>query len=273
MLTLDIGPLALASQHVLLLGSLLLASVVGWWVGRRQGCNPERQLFRLLLLGLLVARLAFVLVYAEFYREAPWRVLDIRDGGFLVWPGLLAALALGAWYLWRDAGLRRPLATAMALGLACWLGASAVLQALQQGTRLPDLALQDLQGRAVSLQDFAGKPLVVNLWASWCPPCRREMPVLAAAQRDEPDMTFLFVNQGESAAQVAAFLAAEPGLENVLLDTGSQLGGRVGSRALPSTLFYDAQGRQLGSHLGELSRASLAHALTLLRRDENPPVR
>ncbi len=274
MLTLDIGPLALATNHLLLLGSLLLATLAGWWSGRRQGCNPERQLFRLLLLGLLVARLAFVLVYAEFYRAAPWRVLDIRDGGFLAWPGLLAALALGVWYLWRDARLRRPLATAMALGLACWLGGSAVLQALQQGTRLPDLALQDLQGRAVNLQDFAGKPLVVNLWASWCPPCRREMPVLAAAQRDEPGMTFLFVNQGESTAQVAAFLDAEaPGLGNVLLDAGNRLGEQVGSRALPSTLFYAADGRQLGSHLGELSAASLAHALTLLRDGESPEPR
>jgi thiol-disulfide isomerase/thioredoxin len=250
MLTLDIGPLALATHHLLLLGSLLLAILAGWWSGRRQGCNPERQLFRLLLLGLLVARLAFVLVYLD------------------------AALALGAWYLWRDAGLRRPLATAMAIGLACWLGASAVLQALQQGTRLPDLALQDMQGRTVNLQDFAGKPLVVNLWASWCPPCRREMPVLAAAQRDEPGMTFLFVNQGESAAQVAAFLGKEaPGLDNVLLDAGNRLGEQVGSRALPSTLFYDAVGRQLGSHLGELSAASLAHALTLLRDGESPDQR
>lgn len=136
MLTLDIGPLALATNHLLLLGSLLLATLAGWWSGRRQGCNPERQLFRLLLLGLLVARLAFVLVYAELYRAAPWRVLDIRDGGFLAWPGLLAALALGAWYLWRDARLRRPLATAMALGLA-WPAGWAAARCCRPCSRAP----------------------------------------------------------------------------------------------------------------------------------------
>ena len=57
MLTVNIGPLALAVPHVLLLGSLLLATLTGWWVGRRSECNPERQLFRLLLVALLVALL------------------------------------------------------------------------------------------------------------------------------------------------------------------------------------------------------------------------
>ena len=55
MLTLNIGPLTLAMPHVILLGSLLLASLVGWRVGRRSGRNPERQLFRLLLVAVLVA--------------------------------------------------------------------------------------------------------------------------------------------------------------------------------------------------------------------------
>ena len=53
MLTLDVGPLALGVSHVLLFGSLLLATLVGWLIGRRHGCNPESQLFRMLMLGLL----------------------------------------------------------------------------------------------------------------------------------------------------------------------------------------------------------------------------
>lgn len=266
MLTLDIGPLALSTSHLLLLGSLLLATLVGWWSGRRLGCNPERQLFRQLLLGLLVARLAFVLSYAEFYREAPWQVLDIRDGGFIAWPGVLAALALGAWYLWRDARLRRPLGVAMAFGLSLWLGGSLLLHALERGTQLSDLQLQDAQGRTVNLRDYAGQPLVVNLWATWCPPCRREMPVLAQAQQREAGIRVLFVNQGESVGEVEAYLASQNlELQHVLLDAQVRLGQLVGSRALPTTLFYDAQGRQVGSHLGELSHASLQRALAALR--------
>jgi len=265
MLTIDVGPLALAVPHVLLLVSLLLAMLTGWWVGRRSERNPEQQLFRLLLVALLVARLAFVLAYFEHFRDEPWRVIDIRDGGFIAWPGVLVTILLGAWLAWREGSLRKPLGSAMVVGVLSWGLGTFALHAFEHGTRLPEMGLRDHQGQSVALQDFVGKPLVVNLWATWCPPCRREMPVLAEAQRTESDVTFLFVNQGEGERVIADFLDTEGlGLENVLLDTGGRLGQHVGSTALPTTLFYDAEGRQVGSHLGELSRASLARALERL---------
>lgn len=271
MLTINLGPLALAVPHVLMLVSLFLAMLTGWWVGRRSERNPEQQLFRLLLVALLVARLAFVLVYVEHFREEPWRVIDIRDGGFIAWPGLLVAVLLGIWLAWRDSGLRTPLGAAMLVGVLSWGFGAFALHAFEQGTKLPDMGFRDSQGQSVALHDFVGKPLVVNLWATWCPPCRREMPVLAEAQRNEPDVTFLFVNQGEGERLIADFLEAEGlGLENVLLDTGGRLGQHLGSAALPTTLFYDAEGRQVGSHLGELSRASLARALEQLEVNNQP---
>jgi thiol-disulfide isomerase/thioredoxin len=269
MMTVNIGPLALSTAHALLLISLLLATLTGWYVGRRNAVNPEKQLFRLLLLALLVARLAFITVYAEHYREQPWQALDIRDGGFIAWPGVLAALLLGAWQAWRTQPLRKPLACALAVGVFSWGLGSLTLHGLEQGTRLPSLSFRDNNGATVALQDYVGKPLVVNLWATWCPPCRREMPVLAEAQRQHPELTILFVNQGEGQGVVNQYLAAEAlGLHNVLLDNGGRLGQHVGSMALPSTLFYNAEGRQVGSHLGELSRASLARALETLKKDQ-----
>ncbi len=268
MLTMNIGPLALAVPHVLLLGSLLLATLSGWWVGRRSACNPERQLFRLLLVALLVARLAFVIAYFEHYRGTWWRLIDIRDGGFIAWPGVLAALALGASWCWRERALRKPLGIALAVGVASWGLGSLAWHSFEQGTRLPNMALRDSQGRPVALEAYVGQPLVINLWATWCPPCRREMPVLAEAQARERDTLFLFVNQGEGEGEINRFLQAmDLGLENVLLDGGGRLGQHVGSRALPTTLFYDAEGRQVGSHLGELSHASLARALAKLKED------
>ena len=108
--------------------------------------------------------------------------------------------------------------------------------------------------------------MVVNLWASWCPPCRREMPVLAAAQQRETGVMFVFANQGEDAATAQRYLGDSAlHLANVLLDSGTELGRTVGSTALPTTLFYDAGGRLVDTHLGELSAASLASKLNQLR--------
>ncbi len=268
MLTVNVGPLALAVPHVLLLVSLFLSMLTGWWVGRRSHRNPEQQLFRLFLIALVVARLSFVLTYVEYFRDEPWRVIDIRDGGFVAWPGILVAVLVGVWHAWRDGTLRKPLGSAIAVGVLSWGLGSVGLYAFEQGTRLPDIGLRDSRGAPVALHDFVGKPLVVNLWATWCPPCRREMPVLAEAQRNEPEVTFLFVNQGEGAHLITEFLDAEGySLDNVLLDSGGRLGQHIGSSALPTTLFYDAKGRQIGSHIGELSEASLAGVLERLRAE------
>lgn len=262
MLTVNLGPLTLAVPHLLLMISLLLATLTGWWVGRRHQRNPERQVFRLLLLALLVARVAFVLVYLEDFSDAWWRVLDIRDGGFIAWPGILAALLAGGWLLWRDPSLRKPLGAALAVGIFSWGFASLGWHAFEQGTRLPEMALRDIDGAPVKLEDYRGKPLVINLWATWCPPCRREMPVLAEAQANNQHLTFLFINQGEGDGEIRRFLeSTNLDLQNVLIDSGARLGQHVGSQALPTTLFYDGEGRQIGSHLGELSRASLSRAL------------
>ena len=76
----------------------------------------------------------------------------------------------------------------------------------------------------VQLADYQGGPLVINLWATWCPPCRREMPVLENAQRMRPDVTFLFVNQAESMQSVSTYLATQGlNLDNVLFDASGRV--------------------------------------------------
>ncbi len=123
---------------------------------------------------------------------------------------------------------------------------------------LPDLTLKRLGAGEVSLHKFLGRPLVINLWASWCPPCRAEMPLLAEAQSRYPEVTFLFVNQGEDEATIHKFLS-ETGLPLgwVLLDPDNKLSRILKAGGLPTTYFFNAEGALVATHPGQLYEAAL----------------
>lgn len=265
MLSLALGPLTLAVDHLILLASWLIATWVGTRMTRGGGQNPETALFGLLALALLAARLGFVILYWPQYRDAGWQVIDVRDGGFLFWPGLLALILGGAGYAWRKPRQRRSLLMALTSGFTLWLLATAATRLYDTGQTLPDISVTDARGRALNLRDFRGQPLVINLWATWCPPCRREMPVLLEAAQQTPGIGFMLINQGEGPQVVGSYLTSA-GLDGtwVLFDSASSLSAAVGSAALPVTLFYDADGQLVRHHVGELSRASLQHALQSL---------
>jgi thiol-disulfide isomerase/thioredoxin len=142
---------------------------------------------------------------------------------------------------------------------------------LQDRPELPVAEVQAFEGGTQSLAAFKGKATVVNLWATWCPPCQHELPVFQKAQGDHPDVQFVFLNQGESSGKVAGFLAARGlGLRNVLLDPKGLTGAKFGSSALPTTLFFDPQGKLVDLHIGELSHATLTQQLLKLHVESNP---
>ncbi|AUH53549.1 thiol:disulfide interchange protein [Chromobacterium sp. ATCC 53434] len=266
MLSFHLGPLAIPVAAALPGGALLAAHGAGWLAGRRRGVSVARHLNDMLLWGALAARLGFIAIWFEAYRAQPWSMLDLRDGGFSLWTGALGALALALWRGWRQAALRLPLTAALLAGALAWASAQAWL-AREEAPPLSGQTLRSLSGAPATLPALAqGHPAVVNLWASWCPPCRREMPLLQAAQQNEPGIRFVFANQGEDKAAVSRYLQAEGlRLEHVLLDPGGALGAEYGSVALPTTLFFNAQGRLAATHLGELSAATLASKLAALR--------
>ena len=272
MLSLSLGPIALPLAPALLLiaiwGSSWLASRLA-----RQGADkvPGEQAGRTVthaaLLGLVAARLAYLVWHADAYLASPWAAFDLRDGGWSAPAGLVAGVAWLAWRGLVTPWLRRPLAVSGAAGVAFWW--LATLASGLAGTHsLPPVQLVRIEdARVLSLTEAArGRPVVVNLWASWCGPCRVEMPMLAAAQQREPTVAFLFVNQGESPATVQSFLQKQSfTLREVMLDSGSSLGQAIASRGLPITLFFDAKGRQVDAHFGILNPAALESRLRQLQ--------
>ena len=238
--------------------ALAAATYVGNWTGRKSGTDVEPVLWRVLVVGLVVARLAFVVQYSSSYQATPLAVLDVRDGGWRPAVGFVAAWLLALGWQFKRPVLRSPLLAAMAAGTAIWGGGLLTLSAPDPSQKLPAIALTTLSGAAVDLANFRGKPTVVNLWATWCPPCVREMPVLYQAQSSTPAVNFVFINQGESAERVAGWLDARKlPIRNVLLDTRGQALAAFNQRGLPTALFFDASGQVVSTRTGELSAASL----------------
>ena len=268
MLSIPLGPLALPVAPLLL---LLASGLASWLASRLAGPSRAHQasnaVFHATLIGLLAARAVHLLIHASAYAASPWAAIDIRDGGWHAPSGMLAGALWLAWRGWRLAELRRPLGFGLLAGVLLWTAGTLATRPQGHDT-LPALALTEFaSGAPTTLPQAArGRPVVLNLWASWCGPCRAEMPVLATAQQRETAVAILFVNQGERADQVRAYLEREKlALREVLLDAGSALGPAVGSRGLPTTLFYDAQGRLVDAHIGALNAAALESRLRALR--------
>lgn len=263
-----IGPLVLSWGVLLALAAAWVGHGLAGWLARRGQVELGRDAAMAVLLAFVGARLAFAWEFRGGYLAEPWRLLDIRDGGWSPLVGLGVAWLYGLSRMSQRPERRAPLRAGLAAGTALWLAGSALLLWLAPaGQRLPPLALPSAEAAERRLDAFAGRPVVMNLWATWCPPCVREMPVLARAQRERPEVHIVFVNQGEPPERVRAWLAGRGlVLDNLLFDRRGQVSAAFDTAALPTTLFFDAEGRLVSRRVGELSEASLAQQLERLRR-------
>ena len=264
MSSLQLGPLALPLPPLVLALAATLGLAVGKRLGRSVGVDAEPALLRMFLLGLVASRLGFVWEWRAVYLHEPWSILDIRDGGWEAVAGFAAACLYGLVLLQRQPALRKPLMAASFALLVSWTAGEVAIATLWGGSRqpMPALSLPALDGRSIALASIVGKPTVVNLWATWCPPCRREMPLLQQAQAAHPELNFVFVNQGETRDVIVRYLQGQGiVLHNVLIDSRKATGAAFNEQALPTTLFFDTQGRLVSTRVGALSEATLGQRL------------
>lgn len=116
---------------------------------------------------------------------------------------------------------------------------------LKKGNYAPDFELELLSGETVKLSDYRGQPVILNFWATWCPPCRAEMPDMQKIHEDY-DVAILGVNQidTESSPKNVPDFIDELGVTfPILLDAESLVGIRYGAKVLPTTYLIDKDGR------------------------------
>jgi thiol-disulfide isomerase/thioredoxin len=130
------------------------------------------------------------------------------------------------------------------------------------GDLAPDASLHMLSGSTLSLHDLRGKLVAMNFWATWCVPCRSEMPELEQASQHYQDvgLVIVAVNVGESARTVQAFVS-ELGLDHlqVALDFDAAIADQYGVIGFPTTFWIDRNGFIQAKHIGPLTRDQIDH--------------
>src|SRR3989344_1836067 len=114
-----------------------------------------------------------------------------------------------------------------------------------QSNKAPDFNLQDYNGKIVDLEDFSGKPLVINSWAAWCPFCRQELPDFATAQKEFGDKVVIIAIDRQESLTVAKGFTDEQGTTDdliFLLDPKDLFYKSIGGFSMPETIFVDKDG-------------------------------
>ncbi len=153
------------------------------------------------------------------------------------------------------------LAVAGAVAIARLVQSEAVLSAVPVDTDFvaPPLAFSYLDGQKGSLAGYRGKVVLVNLWATWCPPCLAEIPVLESAARDNTDrgLVVLAINEGEDVDAVSRFVRRQNLEIEVVLDPREEAMRLLRTTSLPSSYLVDEFGHVRSMWFGAIDRAHL----------------
>ena len=164
------------------------------------------------------------------------------------------------WKVWAAVGAASAALGVLALVLATTGSDTAPSSSTAGGDRAPAFRLSDVRDETafISLDDFRGRPVVLNFWASWCVPCRKEMPALQEVSEEAQDrIAFVGVNHQDNRGEALAFLAETGARFPAGFDPEGGTAAAYGLYGMPTTIFISPDGRILERHRGEISKAQL----------------
>ncbi|MEO6247694.1 MAG: TlpA disulfide reductase family protein [Sphingomicrobium sp.] len=133
------------------------------------------------------------------------------------------------------------------------------------GQPIPDIVIKDGDGEDTALSEFKGEPLLINLWASWCVPCVKELPTLDALAAKQDKVAIVALSQDMAPlASVTAFLATH-GIRTLKTyqDADMKMSDQAGAPVLPTSILYDSAGREVWRFVGDRDWTSGAAAKDL----------
>ena len=133
----------------------------------------------------------------------------------------------------------------------------------------PDFTVENADGEEVKLSDYVGKPIVLNFWASWCSPCKSEMPEFNEAWEElDGEVQFLMVNMTDGSRETVdtakEYVEGQGFSFPVFFDTGSEAAMAYSAYSLPTTYFIDAEGYVVARAVGAIDRDTLQKGLDLI---------
>lgn len=161
--------------------------------------------------------------------------------------------------------LRAAAVACVAAGVPCSTRAAHVVRLWPAAKAVPALDLAGLDGNRWRLSSAAGQVVVLNFWATWCEPCRAEMPDLQALSTQNPDLVVLGINRAETSQQIARFAAAYGVSFPLIVDPLAQISDRYGARNLPVTIIIASDGTVAARQIGLMTLAEFQEILARVR--------